>query len=40
MSNDEFSKVENPAIQQLKKLNWKYIEGSKLSPDDTVERKS
>ena len=40
MSNDEFIKVELPAIEQLKKLNWKYIEGSKLSPDESDERKS
>ena len=40
MSNDEFNKVELPAIEQLKKLNWQYIEGSKLSPDEYNERKS
>ena len=40
MSNDEFNKVELPAIEQLKKLNWKYIEGIKLSPDESDERKS
>ncbi len=40
MSNDEFNKVELPAINQLKKLNWKYIEGIKLSPDESDERKS
>ena len=40
MSNDEFSKVELPAIDQLKKLNWKYVEGIKLSPDKSDERKS
>ena len=40
MSNDEFIKVELPAIEQLKKLNWQYIEGSKLSPDESDERKS
>ena len=39
MSNDEFNKVELPAIEQLKKLNWKYIEGIKLSPDESDERK-
>ena len=40
MSNDEFIKVELPAIEQLKKLNWQYIEGYKLSPDESNERKS
>ena len=40
MPNDEFNKVELPAIDQLKKLNWKYIEGIKLSPDESDERKS
>ena len=40
MSNDEYDKVENPAIEQLKKLNWKYVEGIKLSPDESDERKS
>ena len=40
MSNDEFNKVELPAIEQLKKLNWKYLEGNKLSPDESDERKS
>ena len=40
MSNDEFIKVELPTIEQLKKLNWQYIEGSKLSPDESNERKS
>jgi len=40
MSNDEFNKVELPAIEQLKKLNWKYVEGNKLSPDESDERKS
>ena len=34
MFNDEFNKVELPAIDQLKKLNWKYVEGNKLSPDE------
>ena len=36
MPNDEFNKVELPAINQLKKLNWKYIEGNKLSPDEHI----
>jgi len=40
MSNDELNKVELPAIEQLKKLNWKYLEGNKLSPDESDERKS
>ena len=40
MNNEEFNKVELPAIEQLKKLNWKYMEGTKLSPDESNERKS
>ena len=40
MSNDEFIKVELPAIEQLKKLSWNYVEGNKLSPDESDERKS
>ena len=40
MTNDEYIKVELPAIEQLKKLNWQYVEGSKLSPDESDERKS
>ena len=40
MSNDEYVKVELPAIEQLKKLNWKYIHGNNLSPDYSNERKS
>ena len=40
MSNDEFILVEKPAIEQLKQLNWQYIDGTKLSPDLTEERKS
>ena len=40
MFNDELNKVEIPVIEQLKKLNWKYIEGNKLSPDESDERKS
>ena len=39
MSNDELYKVELPAIDQLKKLNWKYIEGEKFSPNNSDERK-
>ena len=40
MSQDEYILVEKPAIEQLKKLNWKYVEGINLSPDETDERKS
>ena len=40
MPNDELNKVELPAIEQLQKLDWKYIEGVKLSPDESDERKS
>ena len=40
MNKDELNKVELPAIDQLKKLNWKYVEGIKLSPDESNERKS
>ena len=40
ISNDEFIKVEKPAIDQLKKLKWKFVEGNNLSPDVSDERKS
>ena len=40
MNHDEINLVEIPAIEQLKKLNWQYIEGNKLSPDESNERKS
>jgi len=38
--NDEFNKVEYPALENLKKLGWTYIEGNKLSPDISEERNS
>ena len=40
MSNDELNKVELPALEQLKSLGWIYIEGAKLSPDESDERSS
>lgn len=33
MANDEFNKVEQPAIVQLHQLGWTYIQGKTLSPD-------
>ena len=39
MHNDEYEKVELPAIEQLKALGWKYIHGSELSPETSPERK-
>ena len=38
MSYDELNKVELPALEQLKSLGWTYIEGEKLSPDESDER--
>jgi len=38
MSSDEYDKVEAPAINQLQSLNWKYIHGSELSPEESDER--
>ena len=40
MSNDELNKVELPALQKLQSLGWTYLEGSKLSPDESDERNS
>ncbi len=40
MANDEFEKVELPALEQLQELGWEYIEGAKLSPDESDERSS
>jgi type I restriction enzyme, R subunit len=40
MSNYELEKVELPAIAQLQSLGWTYIEGKKLSPDESDERQS
>jgi len=38
MSQDEYDKVEAPAIEQLKQLGWQYIHGAALSPDKSNER--
>ena len=40
MANDEFEKVELPALEQLQELGWEYLEGAKLSPDASDERSS
>ena len=40
MSSDEFDKVELPALEQLQSLGWSYVEGSKLSPEESDERGS
>ena len=40
MASDELDKVELPALEQLQSLGWTYIEGSKLSPDESDERSS
>ncbi len=40
MASDELDKVELPALEQLQSLEWEYIEGSKLSPDECDERSS
>ncbi|EKT4489328.1 type I restriction endonuclease subunit R [Shewanella algae] len=33
MSNDEFDKVERPAIAQLHQLGWRYVPGKMLAPE-------
>ncbi len=35
MNQDEYDRVEAPAIEQLKQLGWQYIHGSDLSPEQT-----
>jgi len=40
MAADEFEKVELPALEQLQELEWEYVEGAKLSPDESDERSS
>ena len=40
MANDEFEKVELPALEQLQELGWEYLEGAKSSPDASDERSS
>jgi len=40
MANDELDKVELPALEQLQSLGWSYVEGAKLSPDESDERSS
>ncbi len=38
MDQDEYDKVEAPAIEQLIQLGWKYIHGAELSPEQSNER--
>ena len=40
MATDELDKVELLALEKLQSLGWLYLEGSKLSPDETNERGS
>jgi len=40
MANDEFDKVEGPALDQLQSLGWSFIAGAMLSPDASDERNS
>lgn len=40
MDQDELNKVEQPAIDQLVSLNWKYISGTELSPDHSSQERS
>jgi len=40
MANDEYDKVELPALNQLQSLGWIYLEGSALSPEESDERNS
>lgn len=37
MANNEFDKVEAPAIAQLVKLGWTYVQGKALAPDYVCE---
>ena len=38
MNNDEYDKVELPALEQLQALGWSYINGSELTPENSSER--
>lgn len=38
IANDEYEKVEEPAINQLKVLGWTYVHGSDLAPETSDER--
>jgi type I restriction enzyme, R subunit len=38
MFQDEYDKVEGPAIEQLTQLGWQYIHGAELSPENSKER--
>ena len=40
MSSPELDKVELPALDQLQALGWEYLEGAKLSPEESDERGS
>ena len=40
MSSPELDKVELPALDQLQALGWQYLEGAKLSPEESDERDS
>jgi type I restriction enzyme R subunit len=38
MTNDEYDKVELPALQQLQQLGWTYLHGAQFAPSATGER--
>ncbi|RBA23284.1 type I restriction endonuclease subunit R [Herminiimonas fonticola] len=38
MTNDEYDKVELPALQQLQQLGWTYLPGAQFAPSPTGER--
>ena len=38
MNNDEYDKVELPALEQLQALGWQYCHGSEFAPDSSNER--
>jgi type I restriction enzyme R subunit len=40
MGSPELDKVELPALEQLQALGWQYLEGAKLSPEESDERVS
>jgi len=38
VNQDEYDKVEAPAIEQLQQLGWSYLPGAELNPDSSNER--
>ncbi|WP_415882607.1 type I restriction endonuclease subunit R [Neptuniibacter sp. QD34_54] len=40
MNQDEYNKVEGPAISQLQQLGWEYVHGAEFAPENSEERRS